>query len=63
MNINYILKVEDAKLTDIQKALTQAGIKVRSIIEVFKEGQAGATVTSATNTSPTQKTETIEEKK
>jgi|GEM_PF-489097 len=39
MNINYILKVEDAKLTDIQKALTQAGIKVRSIIEVFKEGQ------------------------
>ncbi len=37
MNINYMLKVEDAKLTDIQKALTQAGIKVRSIIEVFKE--------------------------
>jgi len=63
MKINYILKVEDAKLTDIQKALTQAGIKVRSIIEVFKEGQATATVTSATNTSPTQKTETNEEKK
>ncbi|MCX7792890.1 MAG: hypothetical protein N2257_00570 [Thermodesulfovibrionales bacterium] len=38
MNINYILKVEDAKLTDIQKVLTQAGIKVRSIIEVYKEG-------------------------
>jgi hypothetical protein len=63
MNINYILKVEDAKLTDIQKALTQAGIKVRSIIEVFKEGQTPATVTSAINTSPTQKTETNEEKK
>lgn len=42
MNINYILKVEDAKLADIQKALTQAGIKVRSIIEVFKEGQTQA---------------------
>jgi len=56
MKLNYILKVEDAKLTDIQKALTQAGIKVRSIIEVFKEGQATAT-------SPTQKTETNEEKK
>ncbi len=53
MNINYILKVEDAKLTDIQKALTQAGIKVRSIIEVFKEGQPLAHT----------QTETKEEKK
>jgi hypothetical protein len=32
-----MLKVEDAKLPDVQKALQQAGIKVRSIIEVFKE--------------------------
>jgi hypothetical protein len=38
MNSNFMLKVEDAKLPDIQKALQQAGIKVRSIIEVFKEG-------------------------
>jgi len=37
VNSNFILKVEDAKLPDIQKALQQAGIKVRSIIEVFKE--------------------------
>ena len=37
MNSNFILKVEDAKLPDIQKALQQAGIKVRSILEVFKE--------------------------
>ncbi len=37
MNSNFIVKVEDAKLPDIQKALQQAGIKVRSIIEVFKE--------------------------
>jgi len=37
MNINYMLKVEDAKLTDIQKALQVAGIKVRSIQEVYKE--------------------------
>jgi len=36
-NSNFILKVTDAKLTDIQKALQEAGIKVRSIIEVFKE--------------------------
>lgn len=36
-NINYILKVKDAKLVDVQKALQQAGIQVRSIIEVYKE--------------------------
>jgi len=36
-NSNFILKVTDAKLVDIQKALQAAGIKVRSIIEVFKE--------------------------
>jgi len=37
MNSNFMLKVEDAKLPDVQKALQQAGIKVRSIIELFKE--------------------------
>lgn len=37
MKANYILKVEDAKLADIQKALKDAGIKVRSIQEVHKE--------------------------
>lgn len=37
LNINYILKVSDAKAVDVQKALEQAGIKVISITEVFKE--------------------------
>jgi hypothetical protein len=37
MNSNFVLKVKDAKMTDIQKALQNAGIKVRSIIEVFRE--------------------------
>ncbi|MGD0884235.1 MAG: hypothetical protein ABSA46_05040 [Thermodesulfovibrionales bacterium] len=37
MNINYIVKVKDAKLVDLQKALQQAGIEVGSIIEIFKE--------------------------
>jgi hypothetical protein len=32
-----MLKVTDAKPADIQKALQAAGIKVRSIIEVFRE--------------------------
>lgn len=36
-NTNFILKVTDAKLSDIQKALQAADIKVRSIIEVFRE--------------------------
>lgn len=36
-NTNFILKVTDAKLSDIQKALQAAGIKVRSIIEIFRE--------------------------
>ncbi len=38
MKANFMVKVEDAKLPDIQKALKAAGIKVRSIIEVYKEG-------------------------
>ena len=36
-NSNFIVKVTNAKLVDIQKALQAAGITVRSIIEVFKE--------------------------
>lgn len=40
MNSNFMVKVEDAKLPDVQKALQQAGIKIRSIIEIHKEGAA-----------------------
>jgi ribosomal protein L11 len=36
-NANFLVKVTDAKLPDIQKALQQAGINIRSIIEVYKE--------------------------
>lgn len=39
-NSNFMVKVTDAKLPDIQKALEQAGIKVRSVVEVFKEETA-----------------------
>jgi len=45
MDINYILKVKDAKAADIQKTLQAAGIKVTSITEVFKE-QGEGTVTA-----------------
>ena len=34
---NFILKVQDAKLPDIQKALKDANIAVISIMEVHKE--------------------------
>lgn len=39
--INYIIKVEDAKMSQIKKALETANIKVLSIIDVYKsdEGQ------------------------
>lgn len=47
MNVNYILKVEDAKPVDIQKALKEAGITVRSIQEVHKEKGAGDEVEAA----------------
>lgn len=40
MNINYILKVEDAKPVAIQKALKEAGINVISVQEVHKEETA-----------------------
>lgn len=36
-NQNYILKVSDAKKTEIKKALSEAGIKVRSITEIYSE--------------------------
>jgi hypothetical protein len=36
MDINYILKVQDAKAVDIQKALKAAGIAVTSITEIYK---------------------------
>ena len=42
VNSSFIVKVTDAKMSDIQKALEQAGIKVRSIVEVHKEEVAVA---------------------
>ncbi len=35
--INYMVKVVDAKMTDVKKALEAGGIKVSSIIEMYKE--------------------------
>ncbi len=35
--INFLVKVQDTKLTEVKKALEKANIKVTSIIEVYKE--------------------------
>ncbi len=37
MDVNFILKVQDAKAMDIQKALKAANIAVTSITEIHKE--------------------------
>ncbi|HEY4619263.1 MAG TPA: hypothetical protein VIH39_00225 [Nitrospirota bacterium] len=40
--INYIVKVEDAKMAQIKKALETANIKVISIIDIYKSGEEPA---------------------
>lgn len=40
--INYIVKVEDAKMAQIKKALEAANIKVISIIDIYKSGEEPA---------------------
>jgi hypothetical protein len=47
MNHNYMLKVEDAKIKDIQDALKAAGITIRSIQELHKEEPRQAETTPA----------------
>jgi hypothetical protein len=42
VNSSFVVKVTDAKMSDLQKALDQAGIKVRSIVEIHKEEVAAA---------------------
>ncbi|MBI5746424.1 MAG: hypothetical protein HZA13_05425 [Nitrospirae bacterium] len=37
IKINYMVKVVDAKMTDLKKALEAGGIKVSSVIEMYKE--------------------------
>ena len=42
MKSNFMVKVEDAKAVDIQKALQQAGIKIKSIQEIYKENDTAS---------------------
>jgi hypothetical protein len=43
---NYMVKVTDAKMPEVKKALEAAGIEVRSIIQVHKEEVASDEETS-----------------
>ena len=45
--INFVLKVTDAKLLDIKKALEAKNIKLDSIIEVYKEEIADPSLSAA----------------
>lgn len=45
--INYVLKVRDAKLPAVRKALSEAGIDVVSLVEVYKEDLPAAQGTPA----------------
>ena len=40
--VNFIVKAKSAKAKDIRKALEEAGIEVRSVIEVFREEEEEA---------------------
>ncbi|MCD6327638.1 hypothetical protein J7M28_08805 [bacterium] len=35
--VNFILKTTDAKAGQVKKALTEAGIEVRAVVEVYRE--------------------------
>jgi hypothetical protein len=35
--VNFIVKAKKVKAKDIRKALEEAGIEVRSVIEIFRE--------------------------
>ena len=35
--VNFIVKAKSVKAKDIKKALEEAGIEVRSVVEVFRE--------------------------
>jgi hypothetical protein len=41
---NYLIKVIDAKIVDVKRALEAKGIKLESIYEMYKEAQEPETV-------------------
>ena len=47
VKVNFVVKTNDAKAIQVKKALTEAGIQVRAVVEVYreeapKEGAEGA---------------------
>ena len=35
--VNFVVKTNDAKAGQVKKALTEAGIQVRAVVEVYRE--------------------------
>ena len=35
--VNFVLKTNDATVVQVKKALTEAGIEVRGVVEVYRE--------------------------
>ncbi|MEK6815662.1 MAG: hypothetical protein AABY65_13105 [Nitrospirota bacterium] len=51
--MNFMLKVEDAKMTQVKKALEKENIKVVSIYEVYKEKPASGITADPAGTKQT----------
>ena len=37
VKVNFVVKTNDAKAIQVKKALTEAGIQVRAVVEVYRE--------------------------
>ena len=37
VKVNFVVKTNDAKAIQVKKALTEAGMQVRAVVEVYRE--------------------------
>jgi hypothetical protein len=52
---NYLIKVMDAKIVDVKRALEAKGIKIESIYEMYKEAKEPETVATPPPGGPSEK--------
>jgi len=45
--VNFVVKTNDAKAVQVKKALTEAGIQVRAVVEVYREEEPEKPVSRA----------------
>ena len=48
--VNFVVKTNDAKAGQVKKALTEAGIQVRAVVEVYREEEPKKPVDSPSDT-------------